>query len=145
MEQKPFYLLYKGKCSQSILAEANGVNKGVLLVDDDKEILYCYRMLLEDEDIDVYSACNAKEAMDILRDLDVDVAILDYMLPNCKGDRLAQLINEEYPDVVIFMVSGIYDVNEAVEKLGIRVKEVFKKPVDPHVLEKIILSECQIA
>ena len=145
MEQNPVYLLYKGKCSQSILAEANGVNKGVLLVDDDKEILYCYRMLLEDEDIDVYSACNAKEAMDILRDFDVDVAILDYMLPNCKGDRLAQLINEEYPDVVIFMVSGIYDVNEAVEKLGIRVKKVFKKPVDPHVLEKIILSECQIA
>ena len=62
-----------------------------------------------------------------------------------KGDRLAQLINEMYPDVVIFMVSGIYDVNETVEKLEIRVKEVFKKPVDPHVLEKLILLECQIA
>lgn len=120
------------------------MSKTILLVDDDQEILYCYRILLENEDIEVYSACDAEEAMDILRDVDVDVAILDYMLPDCKGDRLAQRINQAYPDVVIFMVSGVYDVNEAVEKLGVRVKEVFKKPIDPDVFEKLILSECQI-
>ena len=102
-------------------------------------------MLLENDQIEFFSAVNAEDALDILREVDIDVAILDYMLPTCKGDRLAQLINESFPDVVIFIISGIYDVNDALEGLDVCVKEVFKKPLDPDVLEDLILSGCQIS
>ena len=121
------------------------MSKNILLVDDDEEILYCYQMLLENDQIELFSAVNAEDALDILREVNIDVAILDYMLPTCKGDRLAQLINESYPGVVIFIVSGIYDVEEALASMDVHVKEVFKKPLDPDMLEDLIMTECRIA
>jgi DNA-binding NtrC family response regulator len=122
----------------------NRAKKNILLVDDDEDILFCYEALLDHENIELYSACNAEDALDIMEDVKIDVAILDYMLPTCNGDRLAQLIHEVYPDTSIYIISGVYDVDEALDNIGVNVKEVMKKPVDPDELEHIILSECQL-
>lgn len=120
------------------------MRKSILLVDDDEEIIDCYRLVLENEYSNLYLACNAAEAMNILKEVKIDIAVLDYMLPNCRGDKLAQRINESYPNVVIFVVSGVFYVDEVFDGKGVQVKKVFKKPVDPDVLENSIFNEGQI-
>jgi two-component system, response regulator YesN len=115
--------------------------KKILFVDDDEEILFCYRMVIESENILVYTANNVNSALELVRETRIDVAVLDYMLPELRGDELAIRIHQIDPKVKIFFISG-YDIAlEAVKGLNVAVYGVFMKPVDPTILRKIANTE----
>ena len=115
--------------------------KRVLFVDDDEDILFCYRMLVESGDVIVHTAHEIGVALDVVRENKVDVAVLDYMMPEVTGDELARLINRIDPGVKIFFVSG-YDVAvEAIKRLNVAVYGVYMKPIDPSMLRKIVDAE----
>jgi two-component system response regulator YesN len=115
--------------------------KKILFVDDDEEILFCYRMVIESENILVYTANNVNSALELVRETRIDVAVLDYMLPELRGDELAIRIHQIDPKVKIFFISG-YDIAlEAVKRLNVAVYGVFMKPVDPTILRKIADTE----
>ncbi len=113
------------------------MKKTILFVDDDEDILFCYRLAVESENAVIYTARDVESALDIVRQSKIDVAVLDYMMPGVKGDELAKKINQIDPEVKIYFISG-YDIAvEAVKKLNIAVYGVFMKPVDPGLLRKI--------
>jgi DNA-binding NtrC family response regulator len=98
-------------------------------------------MYLESENIIIYTAQTVSIALDIIRQTKIDVAVLDYMLPELKGDELAKRIIQIDPEVKIFFISG-YDIAlEAIKKLNLSVYGVFRKPVDPKLIDKIANAE----
>ena len=58
----------------------------ILLVDDDQEIICSFKSILEDEGYVVYTANDADEAVKVMRDNEVQLAILDYVLPKTRGE-----------------------------------------------------------
>ena len=117
------------------------MKKSILFVDDDEDILYCYRMMTESENVIVYTANDANAALDIIRETKIDIVVLDYMLPELNGDLLAKKINKIDPGIKIFFVSG-YDIAlEAIKRLDIAVYGVFMKPVEPGLLKKIVNTD----
>ena len=106
----------------------------ILLVDDDQEIICSFRSILEDEGYVVYSANDADEAVKVMRDNEVQFAILDYVLPKTRGDKLAETLKAINQKLNIIFVSGYLEVLAATNKIDCGVCGVFLKPVSPEML-----------
>ena len=117
------------------------MKKRILFVDDDEDILFCYSFSVESKNTTVYTASDVKTALEIVTENKIDVAILDYMMPELKGDELAKEINLIDPRVKIFFISG-YDIAlDPVKKLNMSVYGVFMKPVELDLLSHIANTE----
>jgi DNA-binding NtrC family response regulator len=117
------------------------MKKGILVVDDDLDLLFCYELMLENENTVVFTSNDVKEAQEIVKREKIDLVILDYIMPKLRGDQLAQRIYEINNKIKIIFVSGYTEVVDAVKKLDIRVHGVFMKPINPEIMEKIAESE----
>jgi DNA-binding response OmpR family regulator len=106
----------------------------ILLVDDDQEIICSFKSILEDEGYVVYTANDADEAVKVMRDNEVQLAILDYVLPKTRGDKLAETLKAINQKLNIIFVSGYLEVIEATNRLDCGVCGVFLKPVSPETL-----------
>ena len=81
----------------------------VLIVDDDSDNLLIISKILESEGYEVNTASTGEASMGFLKKKQVDLVILDVMLPDVLGtDLCVKLRNElNYKNVVIILVSGI--------------------------------------
>ena len=106
----------------------------ILLIDEDQEIIYSFKSILEDEGYVVYSANDACEAEKIMRDNEIQLAIMDYVLPRIRGDKLAETLMAINQKLKIIFVSGYLEVLDAVHSIDCDVYGVFLKPVNPESL-----------
>lgn len=77
----------------------------VLAVDDDEKLLETYRMWL-DSAYDLRAAANGEAALEKL-DSDVQVVLLDRLMPGLSGDRVLDRIREAGVDCRVAMVTAV--------------------------------------
>jgi DNA-binding response OmpR family regulator len=77
----------------------------VLIVDDDREVVRTYRRYL-DETYTIREAYDGEAALDELDD-DVDVVLLDRLMPGLSGGEVLDRIREEGYDVRVAMVTAV--------------------------------------
>ena len=106
----------------------------ILLVDDDNDIICSFKSILEDEGYLVYTANDAEEAIKITRDNEVQLAIMDYVLPRTRGDKLAETLMTINRKLKIIFVSGHLEMFEAINKLDCGICGAFLKPVNPEII-----------
>ena len=100
----------------------------ILLIDDDIDTLTVFKAILDIEGYTVYTAENLDEAIATVKRHEIDLAIIDFVFPGCRGDlmaRVLKLINEK---LEIIFLSGHESVFEAVGRLDFPVYETFMKP-----------------
>ena len=78
----------------------------ILIVDDDKNIRYVMKEILEANGYVAISAKDGAEALEILASEHVDMAVVDIMMPHVDGYELTRQIREFSPDFPILMVSA---------------------------------------
>jgi len=77
----------------------------VLIVEDEPEVAETYRLWLQDG-YEVRVAQNGDEGLDKLDD-EVDVVLLDRMMPGLSGDQVLELIREEALGCRVAMVTAV--------------------------------------
>ena len=91
--------------------------KRILVIDDEPGILHLLRTLLKDEGYEVLAASNGQGALQILEDEDIDVILLDLMMPQMSGwdflDELQARPETERPKVAI--LSAVFK-DDAIER-----------------------------
>jgi len=90
-----------------------GENPVVLAVDDDEKLLGTYEMWLE-ADYDLRKAASGDEALDKL-DEDVQVVLLDRLMPGLSGDEVLERIRESGHNCQVAMVTAVepdFDIAE---------------------------------
>jgi CheY-like chemotaxis protein len=95
----------------------------VLIVDDEKELLYIMKSILGDL-YDVDTASNGIEALHILEDNQYDLIITDINMPRMDGNALIKNIRERniLTDIIVISGNSVHLPNE--------VKAKFQKPLD---------------
>ncbi len=78
----------------------------VLVVDDQVEALSSMRRLLEDEGHRVLTAANGEEALVLLREHEVHLLLVDYVMPRMSGAELVQRVRAADPYVQIVLQTG---------------------------------------
>jgi DNA-binding response OmpR family regulator len=81
----------------------------ILVVDDDLELNTGYTLLLEFDGHDVQTAYTAESALELLATRHFDLMIAEYWLPRMRGDHLASLVKERWPDLPIIMVTANFE------------------------------------
>jgi DNA-binding response OmpR family regulator len=80
----------------------------ILCVDDNLPLLKARNLLLSRLGYDVLTAATAEEARSLFHSNAIDLAILDYRLPDVSGDELCMEFKELQPDLRVILVSGAY-------------------------------------
>jgi len=78
----------------------------VLVVDDDDGVALTYRQYLE-PDYDIYTAYDGEAALDVLEDEDIDVVLLDRMMPGLSGREVLEEIRDREFGCRVAMVTAV--------------------------------------
>ena len=101
----------------------------ILLVDDNREFREEFRECLDD--YDVIEAADGQEALKLLkRPNEIDLVILDVMMPGLRGTEVLRAIKKTDPDLGIIILTGYSSKDIAIEALKGRADEYLEKPLD---------------
>jgi two-component system nitrogen regulation response regulator NtrX len=104
----------------------------ILVVDDEKNIRRTLQMVLGGAGFTTIEAGSAEEALDLLEQREVDLAIFDLKLPKLSGlEALARIRSRpELTRLPVIVISGHASVAEAVEAVQMGATDFFEKPLD---------------
>lgn len=80
----------------------------VLVVDDEENQIRILSIGLRLEGFDVCAAQSAEEAMDLLREETVELALLDLMMPGTNGLELARQLRCSHPEIRVVLTSAYH-------------------------------------
>ena len=106
----------------------------LLVVDDEAELLAVTTELLREKNYHVMSANSGKEALSILQQQKVDLVLSDVIMPEMDGFQLAQKIEQNYPEVIIQLMSGYTDQKNRPIKDEKYTPHLLLKPLNGEVL-----------
>lgn len=104
-------------------------DKTVLLVDDEKKVLFLLSDALENQGFSVKSTTLPSEALEILRRENVDAVVLDLVMPGVDGIETLRAIKEIEPSLPVIMLSGHGTIEKAVTTLKLGAHDFLEKPV----------------
>lgn len=82
----------------------------ILCVDDERSGLLMRRLLLESQGYVVLTAESGEEGIAVLSTEEVDLVLLDYMMPGADGGAVAETMKKIKPSVPILMLSAYVDL-----------------------------------
>lgn len=112
----------------------------VLVVDDEKDIREVIEIYLMNEGINVITASNGLEALEKLKSNQVDLIILDIMMPELDGIRTCLKIREE-KKLPIIMLSAKNEDSDKILGLNVGADDYVTKPFNPLELTARVKSQ----
>ena len=102
----------------------------ILICDDDKEIVDAIEIYLKNEGYKVYTAYDGEEAIRILKVEDIQLLIMDVMMPKLDGIH-ATLKIREYSSIPIIMLSAKTEDTDKILGLNVGADDYVSKPFNP--------------
>ena len=115
-------------------------NERILLVDDEKSILFTGRNLLERLGYQVETRQNPVEALNLFRanSSQFDLVITDMTMPKMTGDQLVQEILKIRPDMPIILNTGFNEKIDEEKAKEIGIRQYIEKPLNRRILAKAV-------
>jgi len=88
----------------------------ILIVDDESEIADLIEWYLTNENYIVYKCYSSNEALAVIEKEELDLAILDIMLPEINGFQVCQKIREKYHYPVMMLTAKDEEIDKITEK-----------------------------
>lgn len=106
------------------------MSEKILVVDDEKEIADLIEVYLKNEGYTVYKYYNGIDALKCINEQELDLAILDVMLPGIDGFHICRKIREKYYYPVIMLTAKVED-GDKIMGLTIGADDYITKPFNP--------------
>lgn len=113
----------------------------ILVCDDDKEIVDAIGIYLENEGYKIFKASNGLEAVDVIRDHEIHLIIMDIMMPKMDGLRTTMKIREA-KNIPVIMLSAKSEDTDKIIGLNLGADDYITKPFNP--LELIARVKSQL-
>src|SRR5678810_466028 len=109
----------------------------LLVIDDEPNILTTVRRSLELEGYVVEVAGNAASGLGKLADNDIDLVLLDVMMPGESGLEVLRKIRVASPETIVVMMSGNATIDTAVSATKAGAHDFIEKPLSG---DKLLLT-----
>ncbi len=108
----------------------------ILIADDDPDIRDVLKLTLSEENYEILEADNGEEALKIIQNKPIDMALLDYKMPRLDGRQLCSLIKNDLllRHLPIIMVTGKGEVKDKVGGIEAGADDYIVKPFEPKEL-----------
>jgi len=118
----------------------------VLFVDDEESVLRAIQRQFSAEPYKLLLATSARNALDMLEKMVVQVVVSDFRMPNMNGAEFLGIIAERWPDTVRIVLSGFADLSSVITAInegqiykfickpwqGAELKETVRTAVEKH-------------
>ncbi len=111
----------------------------VLIIDDEPSILTALKFALEDE-FEVDIATNVHEGLDIIKNKNIDIVLLDLYLGEINGLEVLGMIRMSYPGVIVIAMTAYGSIESSVEAIQRGAYYYITKPIDINSL-KILMRK----
>ena len=114
----------------------------VLVCDDEKDIVSALQIYLKSEGYQVFSAYNGKEALKIINREDIQLVLMDIMMPEMDGLEATRTIRnldrEDCKKIPVYAMSANAFDEDVKRSLASGMNGHLSKPVNLQVLEKTL-------
>lgn len=117
------------------------MSEKILVIDDEHEITDLIELYLKNEDYTVFKFYSPAEALDFINETEVDLAILDIMMPEINGFELCRRIREKYTYPII-MLTAKDEETDKITGLTLGADDYITKPFRP--LEMVARVKAQL-
>ncbi len=112
----------------------------ILLVDDEKEFCDELAIFLKKFDYNIKTCNSGKEALEYLKECEVDLVISDVTMPKITGIELCNEIKKNNIDCEMILMSGKEDIINSINAMELGIIDFLIKPFDINDLSEIIKS-----
>lgn len=119
----------------------------ILIVDDLEENLLSLDAVLRREGLEILKARSATDALEILLDRDVALALLDVQMPDMDGFELAETLrgNSRTRQIpIIFLTAGSTDRQRRFRGYESGAVDFLEKPLEPDILRSKVAIFCEL-
>ncbi len=127
------------------MAESQGSRLPVVIVDDEVQTLQSCMIVLRASGVNNVVTCeDSREIMAHLTNNDVGVLLLDLSMPHIRGEELLPVINEQFPEIPVLIITGANDVEMAVQCMKLGAFDYLVKPVEKSRLVSAVKRALEI-
>ncbi|MCX6234489.1 MAG: sigma-54 dependent transcriptional regulator [Bacteroidetes bacterium] len=106
-------------------------NFQILILDDDDFVRNEMAEYLQSLNIITYTAGTPSEAYGIIGTTDIDLMLLDLVLPETNGFHVLEKVKHEHPDIEVVIISGHGDMESSIKAMRLGAIDFFRKPFNP--------------
>jgi DNA-binding NtrC family response regulator len=107
----------------------------ILVVDDEEIVRRSCLRALEGGGYEVEAVASGAEALSRIEDGRFDALVLDIMMPKMDGIEVLRRVKETHPDIEIIMITGLSQIETAVNAMKLGAFDYLPKPFDPDELK----------
>lgn len=112
----------------------------ILVCDDENDIVSAIKIYLETEGYQVFTASNGEEALQMVKQEQIDLIVMDVMMPVMDGIKAIRKLREESIIPVIMLTAKSEDADKVLG-LGIGADDYITKPFNPIELVARVKSQ----
>ena len=112
-------------------------NISILWADDEIDLLKPHILFLQQKGYEVITSNNGAEALEIIRERDLDIVFLDEHMPGMSGIETLEGIKNMYPNLPVVMITKSEEESIMEDAIGSNISDYLIKPVNPN---QILLS-----
>ena len=113
-------------------------SKRILLVDDEENARLALSRLLSREGYTVDTVANGFEALNHLREHNVNLIVSDINMPEMDGITFLREVNKSFPGSKVIMITAYGGVETYIEAMNLGAFEYINKPVKIEELKSIM-------
>ena len=102
----------------------------ILICDDEKDIVNALKIYLSDPDYTLYEAYNGQEALKVLQSNDIQLVLMDIMMPVMDGITAMAKIRD-FSNVPIIVLTAKSEDTDKILGLNVGADDYITKPFDP--------------
>ncbi|TXK84002.1 sigma-54 dependent transcriptional regulator [Paenibacillus sp. N3.4] len=116
---------------------------GILTVDDEENLCRIISHKLKKSGFRTFHALTGEAALHTITEKDIDVIILDYMLPDLTGLELLQKIKIDFPHIEVIMLTAYGNVENAVKAMRLGAFDYLNKPSELELIKDVVVKACE--
>lgn len=105
----------------------------IMVIDDEMHIRELVRFYLDKAGFDTIEAANAEEALDIVENQYIDLAVVDIMMPGMDGFELVEQMRQ-YREFPVIMLTAKSQSKDKLRGFSLGIDDYVTKPFDPDEL-----------
>jgi len=114
------------------------MNGRILIVDDEEIVIRSCLRILAAENYEVDTSNDGLDALGKIHEKNYDVLILDIKMPKMDGMEVLQRVKEARPDIDVIMITGLHDIETAVQAMKMGAFDYLPKPFEPDEFQMVV-------
>jgi response regulator RpfG family c-di-GMP phosphodiesterase len=110
----------------------------ILIVDDEDSIRSVLLTYFEQEGSECVASASALDALAQMKSQDFSLVISDVMMPGMSGMEFLRLARQQSPETAFIMITGLMDINTAIDSLRIGAYDFITKPFELAAIRRAV-------